>query len=50
MKITSKEFWNTPIVDMMGEKSKLTVVLVSLLVVLGCIFLAGMAAAKMLNI
>lgn len=49
MKITSKEFWNTPIVDMMGEKSKIVVVLVCLFVVLACIALAGFAAAKLLN-
>lgn len=49
MKITSKEFWNTPIVDMMGEKSKIAVVLVCLFVVLACIALAGFAAAKLLN-
>lgn len=50
MKITSKEFWNTPIIDMMGEKSKLAVVIISFFFVLGCIFIAGIAAGKLLNI
>lgn len=49
MKITSKEFWNTPIAEMIGPKGHITVIVVSIIVVLSCIFVAGMAAAKLLG-